>query len=363
MKYYSIFAIPIVRNQLIANTVLVVLASALVILRFVSRKLRRTNIWWDDVCIVGSLIHTYGMLGMHYQYAHVGMRRHVGEIPTENTIYIFKELVAYQIVYYNTMVLAKFSYLFFYLRIFVSRSFRLAAWACMACAAAYWLGSMLQVFLLCHPFAANWNQSIPGAHCASQNVAFSTIGAFNLVTDLMIIVLPLHFIRKLHMSRIMRVGLSAIFCVGFFISAITIIRIRVLTTVNFTDLPYSMIWAAFWSVTEPALAVANACVPMIGPVLRVAFPRWFSSRGAYVSNSAQPHSSAFKNSQRFRDGEYPLTRMDEGVTTIDVSAAGHKLEDDSNSANYKDHPEREPYDIIETSGINMRQEWSVTRQK
>lgn len=177
---------------------------------------------------------------MHYQYAHVGMRRHVGEIPTENTIYIFKvisqsippiivlpeipdngmlirqqELVAYQIVYYNTMVLAKFSYLFFYLRIFVSRSFRLAAWACMACAAAYWLGSMLQVFLLCHPFAANWNQGIPGAHCASQNVAFSTIGAFNLVTDLMIIVLPLHFIRKLHMSRIMRVGLSAIFCVGF----------------------------------------------------------------------------------------------------------------------------------------------------
>lgn len=58
MKYYSIFAIPIVRNQLIANTVLVVLASALVILRFVSRKLRRTNIWWDDVCIVGSLVST-----------------------------------------------------------------------------------------------------------------------------------------------------------------------------------------------------------------------------------------------------------------------------------------------------------------
>lgn len=226
------------------------------------------------------------------------------------------------------MVLVKFSYLFFYLCIFVSRSFRLAAWACMASAAAYWLGSMLQVFLLYHRFAANWNQRIPGAHCASQNVAFSTIGAFNLVTDVMIIVLPLHFIQKLHMSRIMRVSLSAIFCVGFLyvahppihpsalplnhsctdsidplisISAITIIRIRVLTTIDFADLSYSMIWAAFWSVTEPALAVANACLPMIGPVLRVVFPRLFSSPGAYVSDSQQPHSSAFKNSQRFRD--------------------------------------------------------------
>lgn len=45
------------------------------------------------------------------------------------------------------------------------------------------------------------------------------------------------------------------------ISSITIIRVRVLATVNFTDLSYSMIWVAFWSVTKPALAISNSCVP------------------------------------------------------------------------------------------------------
>ena len=123
-------------------------------------------------------------------------------------------LIVYQIIYYNAMVLAKLSYLFFYQRIFVTSAFRLAAWLCMGCAGAYWLGSMLQIFLICQPFAKNWNPAISG-HCASQNVAFSTIGAFNLVTDMLIMVLPVHFVRKLQMSPATKLGLYGIFCLGF----------------------------------------------------------------------------------------------------------------------------------------------------
>jgi len=123
-------------------------------------------------------------------------------------------LVAYQTVYYNAMLLAKLSYVFFYLRILVSRGFRIAAWVCMGCAGGYWLGSMLQLFLICEPFAYNWDHTIPGGHCASQNVAFSTIGAFNLITDLMIMFLPLHFISELQMSGMTKLGLYSIFLVG-----------------------------------------------------------------------------------------------------------------------------------------------------
>jgi hypothetical protein len=268
---YDAFAFPIVRDQLIANTVLVAFATLALILRFISRHIRQSKIWWDDGCCVGSMLHTYGMLAMHYHYARVGMRNHVTEIPPENLVAILKMLIVYQVVYYNAMVLAKLSYLFFYLRIFVTKGFRIAAWVCMGCACAYWAGSTLQIFFICQPFQKNWNPTLPG-HCASQNVAFSTIGAFNLITDVMIMVLPLHFIWKLQMSTATKLALYGIFGLGLFISAITIIRIRVLTTVDFLDLPYSMIWAAFWSVTEPALANLNACVPMLRPVFKAAFP-------------------------------------------------------------------------------------------
>lgn len=117
------------------------------------------------------------------------------------------------------------------------------------------------------------------------------------------------------------------------ISSITIIRIRVLTTVDFTDLSYSMIWAAFWSVTEPALAIGNACAPMLRPILKAAFPSLFGSHDGY---SSQPFTggptSLSKNSTVKRghgmdeeDSEFPLTRLDQ----IPGSADGLSLNDQS----------------------------------
>ncbi|KAF7173264.1 hypothetical protein CNMCM5623_005491 [Aspergillus felis] len=352
---YDAFTFPIVRDQLIANTVLVAFATLALVLRFVSRHIRQSNIWWDDGCCVGSMLHTYGMLAMHYHYARVGMRNHATEIPGENLAVILKMLIVYQVVYYNAMVLAKLSYLFFYLRIFVTKGFRIAAWVCMGCACAYWAGSMLQIFLICQPFERNWNPTLPG-HCASQNVAFSTIGAFNLMTDVMIMVLPLHFIWKLQMSTATKLALYGIFGMGLFISAITIIRIRVLTTVDFLDLPYSMIWAAFWSVTEPALANLNACVPMLRPVFKAAFPTLFASRKAAYSTQPASGGSGIKNKafKRINDGgsEFQLTRLEEPVRTSREGRSEHgdgrSQDDRSQDRRSQDESTHVPRSVIVT---------------
>ncbi|KAJ5230319.1 hypothetical protein N7489_011027 [Penicillium chrysogenum] len=331
MQLYNVFAFPVVRDQLIANTILVAVATFLVILRGISRRIRKSHLGWDDACCVAGLFHTYGMLAMQYHYARVGMRHHITTIPPENAVLIAKMLMVYQIVYYNAMVLAKFSYLAFYLRIFVSKEFRLLTWICMGCAGAYWTGSMLQIFLICAPFEKNWNPTLPG-HCASQNVAFSTIGAFNLLTDVMIMALPIRFVWKLQMSMATKLALVGIFGLGIFISSITIIRIRVLTTVDFTDLSYSMIWAAFWSVTEPALAIANSCAPMLRPILKAAFPSLFSSVRAAYSTQPSTKPALSKNSTAKRthgmdemDSEFPLTQLDQ----VPGSADGGSLNDQS----------------------------------
>lgn len=106
------------------------------------------------------------------------------------------------------------------------------------------------------------------------------------------------------------------------ISAITIIRIRVLTTVDFTDLSYSMIWAAFWSVTEPALAITNACVPMLRPVFKAAFPTLFASAKAeYTAKVGQSGDSGSNNAFKRINDEYPLTQIEEGDKTFSHGGA------------------------------------------
>ncbi|KAJ5375244.1 hypothetical protein N7517_007250 [Penicillium concentricum] len=356
MQLYNIFEFPIVRDQLIANTILVAVATLLVILRGVSRRIRKAYLGWDDAFCVGGLFHTYGMLAMQFHYARVGMRHHITVIPTENAVLIAKMLMVYQIVYYNAMVLAKFSYLAFYLRIFVSREFRILTWICMGCAGAYWTGSMLQIFLICTPFEKNWNPTLPG-HCASQNVAFSTIGAFNLLTDVMIMALPIRFVWKLQMSLATKLALIGIFGLGVFsnelhsISSITIIRILVLTTVDFTDLSYSMIWAAFWSVTEPALAIANSCAPMLRPILKAAFPSLFSSVRAVYSTQPSTGPTLSKNSTAKRtygidetDSEFPLTQLDQIPGSVD----GGSLNDQSQDGRSHYTPYHTPRSVVGT---------------
>ncbi|KAJ5756625.1 hypothetical protein N7533_006168 [Penicillium manginii] len=264
--------------------------------------------------------------------------------PPENTVIIVKMLIVYQIVYYNAMVLAKFTYLFFYLRIFVSKEFRILTWICMGCAAAYWTGSILQIFLICRPFAKNWNPLLPG-HCASQNVAFSTIGAFNLVTDIMIMLLPIRFIWKLQMSFGTKMALYGIFGLGIFISSITIIRIHVLTTVDFQDLSYSMIWAAFWSVTEPALAISNSCAPMLRPILKVVFPNLFASAKAEYTTQpiSGPKSSKNRTAERMdeMDSEFPLTRIQGQLG----SGYEGSLNDQSQDGRSQDRPCQTPLSV------------------
>jgi len=151
---------------------------------------------------------------MHITYANHGMRYHVSEIPIANTVFIAKQLIAYQAVYYAAMASVKLSYLWFYLRIFPQPEFRKWIWTCMGLVSGYWVGSMLQIFLICTPFEMNWNPSIPGGHCASYNVAFVTIGIFNMITDLIIMLLPIPFIRNIQMAVGTKIGLVAIFSIG-----------------------------------------------------------------------------------------------------------------------------------------------------
>jgi hypothetical protein len=161
-----------------------------------------------------SLISNSGILAMHITYANHGMQYHVTELPAANLTFMFKQLIAYQAVYYAAMASVKVSYLLFYLRVFPTQDFRKWVWICMGLVGGYWLGSMLQIFLLCTPFEMSWNPTIPGGHCASYNVAFSTIGVFNLISDLIIMLLPIPLLRNLQMAIGTKLGLIAIFGIG-----------------------------------------------------------------------------------------------------------------------------------------------------
>lgn len=94
-----------------------------------------------------------------------------------------------------------------------------------------------------------------------------------------------------------------------------------------------MIWAAFWSVTEPALAIANSCAPMLRPILKAAFPSLFAS--AQSGYSTQPASGPINKSTPSRrmdrmdemDSEYPLTRLPGDTRSADEGSLNDQSQD------------------------------------
>ncbi|KAF3004320.1 hypothetical protein E8E13_009303 [Curvularia kusanoi] len=310
----NIFQFPVITRQLVANFLLVGLAAVLVSLRFLARRVRRLPIWWDDIAAVVSLVLTSGVLGMHVSYANHGMGYHITELPLANITFIAKQLVAYQIVYIAAICSVKLSYLFFYQRTFPTPEFRKWVWICMGIVLAYWSGCMLQAFLICRPFEMNWNPTIPGGHCANYNVAFATTGVLNAITDLIIMAFPTPLISRLHLATGAKVGLIAIFAIGLFVTGVSIIRITVLLNVNFSDLPYTMHDAAFWSVVEPAVAIINCCIPLLRPLLRAISPGgvWSSIKGSiHIRGESQEDRSRIQKKTSIQFDEYPLTRIED----------------------------------------------------
>ena len=84
----------------------------------------------------------------------------------------------------------------------------------MALATSWAIMTILIGLLICRPLSMNWNPLTPGGKCGNQTAAFAAVGVVDLLTDLLILVLPLPMVVRLQVSRANKIGLVAIFGAG-----------------------------------------------------------------------------------------------------------------------------------------------------
>lgn len=74
-------------------------------------------------------------------------------------------------------------------------------------------GGILEAFLICRPYAKNYHVDLPG-YCGNVRTFYIWLSALNLVSDLVILLLPIPFVYKLQLPLKKRLGLVAMFTVG-----------------------------------------------------------------------------------------------------------------------------------------------------
>ena len=112
----------------------------------------------------------------------------------------------------NTFV--KISVLHLYTRIFSTRTLAYCAYTIGAITMAYWLSTVLTAFLICRPFAFNWDKVIAKGHCGNSSAYYLSTGIVNLFIDIAIVVLPLPLLWGLQMKTSRKLALTGIFSLG-----------------------------------------------------------------------------------------------------------------------------------------------------
>ena len=118
------------------------------------------------------------------------------------------------------MVFVKVSILLQYLRIFVpSRNGNLplfvAIHLCMWIVIIVYLVFTFFDIFLCTPRAKLWDPSITTGHCFDGNDTFEASGIFNVVSDLIILILPMPTLWRLQLSLKRRLLTMGVFAAGF----------------------------------------------------------------------------------------------------------------------------------------------------
>jgi hypothetical protein len=117
-------------------------------------------------------------------------------------------------LYIPAVLFPKLAILSIYLHVFTDSIYRKICWFLAGLLIANCVASAVTGFLICTPLNYFWDRRIPGGHCLNITAYLRWIGVNNIVTDVAMLLLPLPIIRKLQISRNLKIGLTFTFATG-----------------------------------------------------------------------------------------------------------------------------------------------------
>ena len=117
-------------------------------------------------------------------------------------------------IYCAAVAFPKLSILASYLRIFVSKPYRIATYVVAGIVSATAIAGIITSFASCRPFSARWDPDLFLTNCFNAARYWQGISVPNVATDLVMLVLPLPVVWDLNVSKSQKLGLSLVFLMG-----------------------------------------------------------------------------------------------------------------------------------------------------
>lgn len=276
-------------SQTVGVTIfLTVLAMVAIVLRFCARRLKKVGLGWDDYTILPAMLFTIvSAICIYVGAADGDLAKHIELDAQGNGVWTHRDVVFLEINFAQqlsstlTFGLTKLSVLLFYKRVFRGDTFNAAVWTMMGIVGVWFVAFFFANLLQCYPISVNWVDSgAQNTSCINTNMMYIAQAWTDMLTDVMILSLPIPCIWALQMPARHKVGVTAIFLLGLLTVLSGIAKLVVFYhIIAEAAWDYDITWfetpGVLWPMVESALGIVGACLPLLRPLFAGTSTRGF----------------------------------------------------------------------------------------
>ncbi|KAH7397476.1 hypothetical protein BKA66DRAFT_408770 [Pyrenochaeta sp. MPI-SDFR-AT-0127] len=250
----------------------------------------RDDLWgWDDLLVFLSGVSSVIGDTMVCLMPEDGLGLHLWTLDGERIISFFRHTYGANATYCASSTLIKLSILFQYLRLFsdtasstTTAKYRLArrlTWTLIVLTTVWGLTFFLLALFSCNPIAKYWQPYLAGM-CIGWGTKvpekffpmYLSHSVTNMLLDLLVLTLPIPFLRMLRLAGKSKAGLITLFSLGCIIGGLAVGRMIALSfnrigTIPVMDMTYYTPFIFIFGVLEINVAIIAASVPIFWPVI------------------------------------------------------------------------------------------------
>ncbi|KAF9775280.1 hypothetical protein IL306_006648 [Fusarium sp. DS 682] len=205
----------------------------------------------------------------------------------------------------------------------------------MGVVVGYSIGGIGATIWQCVPIKGAWDKSVD-ATCIDSNKFWVAYAVLNILTDVMVLGLPILPIMRLQTSAREKLLLCCIFLLGGFVTITSILRVTSVSNSlkNKKDQTYNFIDRGIWTLIEANLGIITACLPVLRQPLGKLFPHIFGStkKSSLYYTGPGSHAKGYNLSNiAARSPHAGVWKSDASRSDQVVSVSGTKIDTNRNS--------------------------------
>ncbi|KAG9562314.1 CFEM domain-containing protein, partial [Aureobasidium melanogenum] len=260
-----------VRNQTLKPLLIGVIGGAIALMIFILRLCSALPVagrlmGWDDYAMCIAVALGVPPTVFSVLLSKNGLGKDMWTLPLSNIENVLFYYYLGEIFYFASLTATKISLLAFFLRVFPQKAFRQIIYVVIGICITYGFSFVLATTFQCSPVPYSWKQLDDNYKGSCNNIHIQgwMSAIFNIVIDLIILVLPLKELFALQTSLRKKLMVMVMFSLGIFVTFVSVVRLRSLIVfANSQNITWDYNDAAWWSTVEIHVGIICACLPSV----------------------------------------------------------------------------------------------------